>query len=472
MDQILDPTIAGILLAAFSVVWVLLGWRLGRRSKELDDFMLAGRRVGLALGAATAMATWVTSNTTLLAPQLAYQLGVWGMLGYSLGSIGLLLFAPMAARIRELMPNGYTSGDFIRLRYGDGAWRVFLIVSLLYSLGWLISLGMAGGLLIESLSGIPFGIGATTILTICVLYTLLGGMKAVIGTDFVQTIIIITGLVVVGVMTLTVVDLSDVHARLVESRPKLLDVLMPASVMFLFNNLLFGVGEIFHSNVWWSRAFAFGKGIGFKAYLLSGILWIPIPIVAGFVALSAPALGIAVPRPDHVGPIVAANVLGTGGAILLFVIVFSAIASSLDSLLAATSDLLVEDIYRRHLKPAASQRELRLASSAAIVILGALTWAVCITDPGTLAEVLNISGALVASTIWPIAAGLYWRKTNPTGAMLAMALGSTGGLIAYYQLGFYTAALVGAAVSMLTVLITTLARPAEFDWRSLQEDHA
>lgn len=472
MDQILDPTLAGILLAAFSVLWVLLGWRLGRRSKELDDFMLAGRRVGLALGAATAMATWVTSNTTLVAPELAYRLGIWGMLGYSLGSVGLLLFAPMAARIRELMPNGYTSGDFIRLRYGKGAWRAFLVVSLVYSFGWLVSLGAAGGVLIEALSGIPFAIGATTILTICVLYTLLGGMKAVIGTDFVQTIIIISGLVVVGVMTLSVVDLSDVHARLVDSRPKLLDVLMPASVMFLFNNLLFGVGEIFHSNVWWSRAFAFGKGVGFKAYLLSGILWIPIPIAAGFIALSAPALGIGVPAPDYVGPTVAAQVLGTGGAVLLFVVVFSAIASSLDSLLAATSDLLVEDIYKRHIRPQATAPELRRASAAAIVGLGLMTWLICIADVATLAQILHLTGALVASTIWPIAAGLYWRKTNPTGAMLAMALGSTGGLIAYYQLGFYTAALVGAAVSMLTVLITTLARPAEFDWRSLQEDHA
>ena len=38
---------------------------------------------------------------------------------------------------------------------------------------------------------------------------------------------------------------------------ELLNLLMPAAIMFLFNNLLFGIGEIFHSNVWWSRAFAF-----------------------------------------------------------------------------------------------------------------------------------------------------------------------------------------------------------------------
>ena len=472
MPQILDPAIAGWLLVGFSALWVSLGYFLGRKSKELDDYMLAGRKVGLALGSATAMATWVTSNTTLVAPELAYRLGIWGMLGYSLGSVGLLLFAPMAARIRTLMPNGYTSGDFIRLRFGKTAWRIFLLVSLVYSFGWLVSLGAAGGVLIESLSGIPFAIGATTILTICVLYTLLGGLKAVIGTDYAQTIIIVTGVVIVGALTLTVVDLEQVHTRIAETRPKLLDVLMPASVMFLFNNLLFGVGEIFHSNVWWSRAFAFDRGVGFKAYLLAGVLWIPIPIAAGFIALSAPALGLGIPSADHVGPMVAAEVLGTGGAVLLFVVVFSAIASSLDSLLAATSDLVVEDLYRRHLRPSASNQELRRASAVVIVLLGALTWLICILDLATLAQILHLTGALVASTIWPIAAGLYWRKTNPVGAALGMLLGSTSGIVAYYTIGFYTAALVGAAVSMALVLVATQLRPVEFDWDSLKEDHA
>ncbi|MDH5656773.1 MAG: urea transporter, partial [Spirochaetia bacterium] len=130
---------AGILLGIFSVLWIALGWYLGRNNQNLDDYMLAGRKVGLALGTATIMATWVTSNTTLVAPQLAYQMGIWGMIGYSLGSVGLFLFAPLSARIRKLMPNGFTSGDFIRIRYGNAVWRVFLVISIVYGLGWLVS---------------------------------------------------------------------------------------------------------------------------------------------------------------------------------------------------------------------------------------------------------------------------------------------------------------------------------------------
>ena len=166
----LDSTTGWMILAVFSVLWVVLGAWLGRRSEGLDGYMLAGRKVGLALGTATAMATWVTSNTTMAAPQLALQMGVWGMLGYSLGAVGLILFAPLAKRIHELMPAGYTSGDFVRLRYGKRAWRIFLAISLFYGLGWLVSMGMAGGVLVNALTGIDYRIGMSVILAVCVLY--------------------------------------------------------------------------------------------------------------------------------------------------------------------------------------------------------------------------------------------------------------------------------------------------------------
>ena len=270
-SAILDPRTGWIVLAGFSALWVALGWYWGRHSKDLDDYVLAGRGVGLALGTATAMATWVTSNTTMAAPQIALQMGVWGMLGYSLGAIGLLMFAPLARRIRRLMPSGYTSGDYVRLRYGKTAWRVLLAISLFYSYGWLVSMGMAGGILIHALTGISYHYGMTVILAICVGYTLLGGFRAVIGTDFIQALLILSGLVVIAVLAIDKVGIGDIHASLMEERPELLNLLMPASIMFLFNNLLFGVGEIFHSNVWWSRAFSFREGVGFKAYTLAGL---------------------------------------------------------------------------------------------------------------------------------------------------------------------------------------------------------
>lgn len=469
-DTAMPASIAWLIIAGFSILWVWLGCWLGRKNDTLDDYMLAGRRVGMGFAVATAMATWVTSNTTMTAPQLAYQLGIWGMVGYSLGAVGLFLFAPLARRIKAMMPQGYTSGDFVRLRYGHVAWRVFLLISLFYSLGWLISLGMAGGLLINALAGIPYIYGMTVIVTVCTLYTVFGGLRAVIGTDFVQTILILIGVIVLAGLVISEVGFDAIHAQLEAERPELLNLLLPASIMFLFNNLFFGVGEIFHSNVWWSRAFAFAPGVGFRAYALAGLFWLPIPIVAGFIALAAPVLGLNVPSPDMVAPLVAGKLFGLTGAILVFIVVFAALASSLDSVLAATSDLLVKDIYKGHIRPGADEGELRKAAVYIILGLGLITWALALPRLSTLGSLLHFTGAFVASTIWPIAIGLLMRRGNGLQATLAMLLGTITGLYAYFAIGFYVAALVSAAVSMLVMATAFLSRP-NFNWESLTIRH-
>ena len=432
--------------------------------------MLAGRNVGLALGTATAMATWVTSNTTMLAPQFAYELGIWGMIAYSTAAFGLFMFAPLAKRIRALMPNGFTSGDFIRLRYGKATWILFLAISIFYGFTWLISMGMAGGILLNALAGIPYVVGMSVILFVCVAYTLFGGLFAVIGTDYIQSLIILIGIVIVGVGVLSFADFEASYTHLVEERPMLVSVMLPAAIMAIFNNLLFGIGEIFHSNVWWSRAFAMRKGIGEKAYALAGFFWLPVPIAAGFIALTSGALGINVTSPDMVGPLVAANILGKIGAAIVFVVAFASLASSVDSLLAATSDLITEDIYRKLINPNASEAKLRRASALIIVGLGLVAWLVCLPRVGTLATVLFFAGPMVGSCIWPIATGLFWKKANADGALWGMLLGTVIGLIAYFQIGWYAASLIGAAVSMVVTIIASMVSKQEFDWNRLNED--
>lgn len=456
-----------VLLAVFGVAWVGLGIWWGRNARTYDGFAVAGRNVGLALATATAVATWITSNTTMLAPQFALQLGLWGALAYSTASFGLFAFAPMSGRIRELMPRGYTAVEFVRRRYGTIGSAPFLVISLFYAITWLISMSMAGGKLLNVLSGIPYPVGMTVVVVVCVLYTLFGGMYAVIGTDFIQSLIILAALVLVLVAVLTHVDIADIHGQLSSNRPMLLSVVFPAALMALFNNMLFGFGEIFHSNVWWSRAFAMREGVGPKAYALSGFLWLPVPIVAGFLGLAAPALGIGISDPDTVGPLVAATLLGTGGAYLVFIVVFCSLASSIDSLLAATSDLMVNDIIEPLVPAGMTDGQKRRWATFSIVALGGLAWGVAYPNVGTLADVLFFAGPLVGSCIWPIVGGLYWRRASPLGAGLAMVTGSLLGLVAYFTIGWFVASLVGAAVSGIVFGLATWLRPDRFDFAEL-----
>ncbi|MBL6725579.1 MAG: sodium:solute symporter family protein [Rubripirellula sp.] len=467
-STIISPATGYCLLALFSGLWIYLGRQWGKRAKSYEDYAVAGRRVGLALGTATAVATWITSNTTMLAPQFALQLGVWGALAYSTASFGLFAFAPMSGRIRDLMPDGFTAVEFVKRRYGKAGSVPFLFISLFYALTWLVSMSMAGGKLLEVLSGVPYIVGMSVVLGVCTIYTLIGGMYAVIGTDFIQSLVILVGLIVAAVAVMLQVDFETIHTHLLEERPMLLSVFFPAALMALFNNMLFGFGEIFHSNVWWSRAFAMRDGVGPKAYALGGLIWLPVPIVAGFLGLAAPALGIGVSHPDTVGPMVASSLLGVGGAVLVFVVVFCSLASSIDSLLAATSDLIVNDVFEPLRGGNLRDRTKRRVGAFSIVSLGCLAWCVASLNIGSLATVLFFAGPMVGSCIWPIVGGLYFRRCGSLAACLSMILGSVTGLIAYFAIGWFTASLIGATVSGIVFGVVTWVNPTRFDFQLLR----
>ncbi len=401
----------------------------------------------------------------MLAPQFALQLGIWGMLAYSTASIGLFLFAPLADRIKKVMPRSYTVGDFFRLRYGKTAWLIFLVLSLFYSITWLVSMAMAGGVVLESLADIKYQVGMSVILLVCTLYTLRGGLYAVIGTDFVQSIIILIGIVIIGFIIVTQVGVAEIHQNLSKESPALLDVLFPAAIMAVFNNLLFGIGEIFQNNIWWSRAFAMREGVGKKSFLLAGLIWFPVPIAAGFIALASGVLDVPIMSPDMVGPLVAGKVLGQTGAIIIFIVVFASLASSIDSLLAATSDLVAEDVYKRLFGGTAN---LKTVAQICILSIALLTWLVCLPRIATLAKVLFFAGPMVGSMIWPVFTGLFSKRVSSLAAILAMVLGTIAGLVVYFTIGWYVATLVSAAVSMVVTVAVSALQKEEFDFGKLE----
>lgn len=466
----LAPGIAWALVVIFSVLWIALGVSWGRKGKgDADDYMLAGRNIGLALSTATLMASWVTGNTTLLAPEFGYRNGLWGMFSYALAGLGLILFAPLALRIKQLMPAGRTSGDFFRLRYGRAAWWVFMVITAIYTLGFLMTQAMGAGILLEALSGFDYRLGMVVVIGVSTIYTLYGGMRAVVGTDFIQSLLIMVLLVVVAVLAFRQFPVPEVHRALVASHPGRLNLLLPAGLLIAWNSALFSMGEVFHNNIWWSRVFASRPSVVFRSFVFGGLAWMTVPVVTGSIGLVALAQAIELPQVNMVFPVVASQLLGAGGAAMVFVVVFASLTSTLDSLLASTADLVAEDVVFKLLNPQLSDAELKRATRLVVIGLGVVTLALSWPRLDSLASVLFFTGALVASTIWPVAYGLYWRSANRIAAIAAMVAGSACGLLAYTLIAPYCAALISAAVSALVMAVGTQLWPERFSWHILKE---
>ncbi len=291
-----------------------------------------------------------------------------------------------------------------------------------------------------------------------------------IGTDFIQSLLIMVLLAVVAVLAFRQFPMPEVHASLLARHPDRLDLLLPAGLMIAWNSALFSMGEVFHNNIWWSRVFASRRSVVMTSFVLGGIAWMSVPMVTGSIGLVALARELPLEQVNMVFPVMAADLLGAGGAALVFVVVFASLTSTLDSLLASTADLLAEDVYFRLLRPQASDLQLKQAARLMVVGLAVITLALSWPRLDSLASVLFFTGALVASTVWPVACGLYWRTANRTAAIAAMLSGSVVGLLAYVLIAPYCAAVFSAAVSAIVMLMGSRFWPERFDFTLLQEE--
>lgn len=460
MEVFISAPLALVIVSALSVMLLSFGFFIGKRiKKNSNEYLYAGRNVGLALSTATLIAAWVTGNTTMSAPEQGYTIGILACFGYATAGLSLCIFAPLALRIKKIMPHGCTSGDFVRCRYGKAVWVVFLLISAWYFVGFLMTQAMAGGILLQSLSGLEYHIGMVLIMVVCTIYTLKGGLKAILSTDFIMAMLILVMLLVTAVLAFSKFSPAQVYDGVMASKPELMNVLSGVGIMYLGSNFLFATGEIFHSNIWWQRIYAAKEKVAFRSFILSGLIWTTVPIIAGSLAFVAVAEGYVVPQVNMVFPIVVSKLLGPVGAVLVLIIIYSALASTVSSVLTASSNLLVQDIYKRAFKPNATDEQIVKYVRYTIVGMAVVTVILVWNQPASMYQVLYLTGSAVAATIWPIAFGIYNSHVNKKAVFVAMLCSVGFGLVAYFTISSYAAPVVSALVGLVIIIVGTKLSP-------------
>lgn len=469
METFISPQLALLIVGVISIMLLSFGFFVGKKiNKSSNDFLYAGRNVGLALSTATLIAAWVTGNTTMSAPEQGYTIGIIACFGYATAGLSLCIFAPLALRIKKVMPNGCTSGDFIRCRYGRPVWIVFLAISAWYFTAFLMTQAMAGGVLLQALSGLEYHIGMMLIMIVCTIYTLKGGLKAILSTDFVMAMLILIMLLVTAVLAFVKFSPADVYTGVMAAKPELMNLIGGVGLMYLGSNFLFATGEIFHSNIWWQRIYAAKEEVTFKSFILSGLIWTTVPIIAGSLAFIAVANGYVVPQVNMVFPIVVSSLLGPIGAVLVLIIIYSALASTVSSVLTASANLLVQDIYKNAFHPDTPDEKVVRYVRYTMVGMTAITILLVWNQPASMYQLLYVAGSGVAATIWPIAFGVYNKKVNKTAVLIAMILSVVLGLIGYYTISSYAAPIISAGIGFVVIGIgTKIAPDNSFTWKDL-----
>ena len=416
-------------------VWVVL-----QKNKNTEDYFLAGRNVGWFVIGASIFASNIGSEHVVgLAgtgfesgtPMAHYELHAWIvlLLGW--------LFLPFYIR-----SGAFTMPEFLEKRF-DSRSRWFLSVfSLLAYVLTKVSVTIyAGGIVVSELLGIPFWYGAIGVVVFTGIYTVIGGMKAVIYTETLQTIVLILGSVVITYLGLQQVGgWNELQDTVRAVSPDHFNMWRPMSDPdFPWTGLLIG-GTIVGIWYWCTDQYIVQRtlaahnikigrrGAIFGAYLkLLPILIFLIPgIIAFALSVQNPEV-FAIEKADRAFPMLVKTLLPVGLKGLVAGGLMAALMSSLASVFNSCSTIFTIDIYKK-LKPKKSERELLTTGKIAtgiIVVLG-IVWIPIMEriGGGVMYQYLQNVQSYIAPPVTAVfLLGIIWKRVNAQAAISTLIAG-------------------------------------------------
>lgn len=412
-------TTVQIIIVIYMLGLLGLGLYLTRYIKTVEDFLLAGRRLGPWLCAATLAATHLGGGFILGSGEAGYTGGIGGIWYGMATGIGLLVLGLVAAKpLRQLAL--YTTGDYLAKRYNSKLLQVLAaLLSMLAMTGILAAQVKAAEGIMAMLGFAPLA-GAIAATAIFIVYTAASGMWGVVVTDFLQVSIALGGIIAAALLGLS--RAGGFEAIKTATGPEFFQPLAPGggTIMWIvLPTVLYTlVGQDLLQRLFSARTPKIAK----ISALAAGILLIVValfPVVAGMAAsvllpgLENPRAAIPTLITELFPPVMAGIVLAA---------IMAAIMSTADSLLCAGVANLVNDLWRKGLgKP---DSNLRLLSTIATLGMGAAALAVAIAAPSIIDALIYAYLMYTAGVFIPVMAGLFWARATTLGAITAMISGS------------------------------------------------
>ncbi|MEN3324723.1 sodium:solute symporter [Mariniflexile soesokkakense] len=433
----LDWIVLGIyFLALIAVaVWVVL-----QKNKDTEDYFLAGRNVGWFVIGASIFASNIGSEHVVgLAgtgfesgtPMAHYELHAWIvlLLGW--------LFLPFYIR-----SGAFTMPEFLEKRFDSRSrWFLSLFSLVAYVLTKVSVTIYAGGIVVSELLGIPFWYGAIGIVIFTGIYTVVGGMKAVIYTETLQTIILIFGSVVITYLGLQEVGgWSQLRETVTAVSPEHFNMWRPMNdPQFPWTGLLIG-GTIVGIWYWCTDQYIVQRtlaannikigrrGAIFGAYLkLLPILIFLVPgIIAFALSIQNPEV-FSVEKADRAFPMLVKTLLPVGLKGLVAGGLMAALMSSLASVFNSCSTIFTIDIYKK-LHPDKTEKVLVNTGKIAtgfIVVLG-IIWIPIMEKigGGVMYQYLQNVQSYIAPPVTAVfLLGIIWKRVNSTAAITTLLTG-------------------------------------------------
>ncbi|HXS14221.1 MAG TPA: sodium/solute symporter [Acidobacteriaceae bacterium] len=420
------------IFVAYLLVTVAVGFIVGRKGRANPrDYFLGDNKLPWYVIGTSMVASALSSDYFIAQVGAAYRHGfviaAFGWNSWIVYTLLIWIFLPYYMRTRL-----YTMPEFLERRYDSTTrylFAIFCVVGYLFSL--IAGPLYAGGLALQSMFGINIIWGIVFLGVLTATYTVYGGLKSAAWTDFMQMAVLLLGGILVPIIGLHRVSglshlVHEVPAKFqVFHGPK--DQMFPATGVF---TSFLSVG------IWYNctSQHIVQRCLGAKdewnarmGVVTAGFLHTVMPFLFVLPGIIAFSLFPHLRHPDEAYILLVESLVPRGLRGIILAAIAGALMSHLSAMINSTSTILTMDIYKRLLRPQATQRSLVVFgqwSGAATIFLGILAAIWFSTSKLSLFVLIQEGFAYIAPPFAVIfTVGLLWRRANATAAMTTIITG-------------------------------------------------
>ncbi|EAL3919493.1 sodium/proline symporter PutP [Campylobacter upsaliensis] len=476
MEVVKINTEIAITFIAYSALMLFIGFYFYRKNKSTEDYFLGGRSLGPVVSALSAGASDMSGWLLMGLPGALYVSGFvesYIAIGLSIGAFLNWVFVAKRLRIyTSVIANSITIPDYFETRFDDDKHilRIVCAIVILVFFTFYVSSGLVGGAkLFESTFGIDYTHALTTGTIIIVLYTFLGGYKAVCWTDMIQGLLMMSALIIVPLVMLSNLGGYEAAISIVqEIKPQNLSMGEGVSALAIISALAWGLGYFGQPHIL-VRFMSIRSTKEIPTATFVGISWMVISLIgACFIGILGIAyvhkFNLTLQDPEKIFIVMSQLLFNPWIAGILLSAILAAIMSTASSQLLVSSSTLAEDFYRRIFKQDASSQMVMRLGRIGVLLVALIAFLISTDKNSSVLSIVAYAWAGFGASFGSVMLfSLFWSKMTRMGAIAGMVTGAVvvvawknylAGALNFpiYEIvpGFVCASLVIIIVSLMT----------------------
>lgn len=405
-----------VIIAVFGLT-AYVGYRSSKQVKDIDDFTLAGSKLGKLQAGFSMAATEFGGSSLVGTMAFCYAVGISGA-WWSWSAVPALILLGIFFAGKIKLPGMVTITEFFEKRY-DKRTRTFSTIMHLLETSLQISTQfLVGATALHGILGIPKILSIAITVIFVMLYTAGGGLIAVVNTDILQFIVVVVSAFIAAPIAVhSAGGFEGMQSALPAEFFNFGQVDVQTIISWcLFSAFVYATNQHYIQRLLASKdkktarfSFVFTGG----CYIVYGLL---IAIIGVAIAVLLPGLkdanmGYALLIKNYIPAGIRGVILGG---------LFAASMSTADSILLSASTLFVNDLYIPYInKKSTKENELKVIKTVTVIV-SILAGIISIFSENII-SLMYLSGLLYSTAVFaPLIARLYWKRINAKGAFAAM----------------------------------------------------